>query len=114
MPAPNIVLLDEARARRAKAQHVRELCQTLLDTKAIEALTGYAEELEKQAADLEATVGRTARLSGDIASEIAKARETIAQINDTLAKNIPAADRASRSHFMNSKPIRRAALSAKR
>ena len=85
MPAQNVVLLDEARARRAKAQHIRELCKTLFDQRAIEALMGYADELEKQAADLEAKVERTAQLAGNIAKEIAKAQETIAQINGRLS-----------------------------
>ena len=87
MPAQNIVLLDEARARRAKAQHVTELCRTLVDERAIEALTGYADELEKQAADLEAKVVRTAHLAGDIASEVAKAQQTLAQIKNTLNRS---------------------------
>ena len=82
MAARNVVLQDEARARRAKAQHIRELCQTLFDQRAIEALTGYADELEKQAADMEAKVERTGHLAGDIA----KAKATIAKINGTLSK----------------------------
>jgi phage-related tail protein len=55
-----------------------------MDDRAIEALTGYAKELEKQAADMEATVGRTAQLAGGIAREIAKAQETIGKIAGTL------------------------------
>lgn len=86
MLAQKIVLLDEVRAKRARAQHVRALCRAMTDRQAIEALTAFAEELDRRAADLEATVGRTAQLTRDIASEIAKAEETMAQINATLSK----------------------------
>ena len=87
MPAHNVVLLDEARAKRAKAEHVRALCQTLFDTRAIEALRGYADELDQQAAELERRVERTGRLAAEITDEIAKATKTLAQITDTLRRD---------------------------
>lgn len=86
MLAQKVVILDEARAQRAQALHIRKLCQNLTDQRAIEALMDYADELEQHAADLEASVGRTAQLTGDIAQEITKATETLAEINSTLAK----------------------------
>jgi hypothetical protein len=64
MFAQKVVLLDEARAGRARAQHVRTLCQSVNDHRAIQVLTDYADELEKRAADLETTVrGSASRLA---------------------------------------------------
>lgn len=89
MLAQNVVLLDEARAQWAQALHVRRLCQSITDKRAIEALTDYAEELEKHAAELEASVGRTAQLTSHVADEITKATETLIQINSALSQTAP-------------------------
>ena len=89
MLAHNVVLLDEARAQWAQALHVRRLCLNITDKRAIEALTDYAEELEKHAAELEANVGRTPQMTGHIADEITKATETLVQINSTLSQTAP-------------------------
>lgn len=82
MLAQKVALLSEVRAKRARAQHARDLCRTITDEQAIEALTALAEELDQRAADLEASIGRTAQP----ARELAKAEETMAQIEDTPPK----------------------------
>jgi predicted nucleic acid-binding Zn-ribbon protein len=85
MPALNVVLLEDARARRAKAKHIREICQNIYDIKTIETLKTYAEGLEQQASDLEAQADRASKLAADVAGEITKARDTLKEIKAALA-----------------------------
>jgi hypothetical protein len=85
----NVVLLKEARSRRDRAIHIRDLVGTLFDDRAIRALNGYAAELDEQAAKLEAQANLTSQLANDIRSEINKARATIAEMKDTLRKDEP-------------------------
>ena len=63
MVSQSVILLGEARARRAKALHVHEICWRLTDPRTIEALTAYAAELDKEAMELEVKAERTAKLS---------------------------------------------------
>lgn len=89
------LLLDEARAIRARAERTRRLARSTIDQDAMKAIMAYAEDLERRATNLEFKArglqeGDPAQLQdGEVAQELRQeielTRATVSEIQHSLA-----------------------------
>ena len=91
MPQATILLLDQARATRAKAERARRLAEDLNAEDVVRRLRAYAEELETlarhfedRAAAFRPEIARTRALGGDVASLTAEAARRVQELQDNL------------------------------
>jgi hypothetical protein len=85
------ILLDQARAIRARAERTRRLVRAIDDRDAIKAILAYAEKLEDRAAGLESKArllpnDGEADLAREIHSELKTVRATVSEIQHTLGQ----------------------------
>jgi hypothetical protein len=83
------VLLDQARAVRARAERTRRLARSIDDPDATRAILSYADELERRAAKLEAKAcdlqaDGERDLAREIHSELQTARANVSEIQRSL------------------------------
>ena len=99
------MLLDQARAIRARAERTRRLARSIDDPEAIKAILAYADELEDRAAQLDAKA-RALPADGEqdlaeaIHSELKTVRAAVSEIQQTLGQqtlDTPSASRTDRA-----------------
>jgi hypothetical protein len=83
------MLLDQARAVRARAERTRRLARAIDDADATRAILSYADELERRATRLESKardlqVDGQRDLAREIHSELQTARATVTEIHQVL------------------------------
>ncbi len=90
------LLLDEARAIRARAERTRRLARSTIDEDAMKAIMAYAEDLERRATNLEfkarglqAEGDPDQQQGGEVAQELQQeielTRATVSEIQHSLA-----------------------------
>jgi ABC-type transporter Mla subunit MlaD len=91
MPASSVILLEQARATREQAAHVRRLMLSMHQRDVLATLDRFArelderaDELERKAAELTAAAGRTRSLSADLRDTLKETQAKLGKLQDTV------------------------------